>query len=91
MIKNNNVPSYISALTAVFLTTGISLEAVQIIYYILAGLAILFSISFTIWKWYKSALADRKITAEEIADLAEQVSSELDKAKDIVDDISKKD
>ena len=48
MIKNNNVPSYISALTAVFLTTGISLEAVQIIYYILAGLAILFSISFTI-------------------------------------------
>ena len=90
-MKDNNAPALVSAVTAMLLTAGITLEAVQIIYYILAGLAILFSISFTIWKWYKSASADRKITAEEIADLAEQVSSELDKAKDIVDDISKKD
>ena len=77
MIKNNNVPSYVSALTAVFLTTGISLEAVQIIYYILAGLAIVFSLSFTIWKWYKAAKADGKITVEEIEDLEKQVKEKL--------------
>ena len=49
-MKDNNAPAVLSAITAMFLTTGITLEAVQIIYYILAGIAILFSLSFTIWK-----------------------------------------
>ena len=49
-MKDNNAPALISGVTAMLLTAGITLEAVQIIYYILAGLAILFSLSFTIWK-----------------------------------------
>lgn len=81
IMKDNNIPSYASAITAVCLTTGITLESVQIIYYILAGIAILFSLSFTIWKWYKFAIADSKITAEEIADLAEQFQSDLEVLK----------
>lgn len=49
-MKDNNAPALVSAVTAMLLTAGITLEAVQIIYYILAGLAIVFSLSFTIWK-----------------------------------------
>lgn len=76
-MKDNNAPAVVSAVTAMFLTAGITLEAVQIIYYILAGLAIVFSLSFTIWKWYKVAKADGKITVEEIEDLEKQVKDKL--------------
>ena len=76
-MKDNNAPALISGVTAMFLTAGITLEAVQIIYYILAGLAIVFSLSFTIWKWYKTAKADGKITVEEIEDLEKQVKDKL--------------
>ena len=76
-MKDNNAPALISGVTAMLLTAGITLEAVQIIYYILAGLAIVFSLSFTIWKWYKTAKADGKITVEEIEDLEKQVKDKL--------------
>lgn len=76
-MKDNNAPALASAVTAMLLTAGITLEAVQIIYYILAGLAIAFSLSFTIWKWYKVAKADGKITVEEIEDLEKQVKDKL--------------
>lgn len=76
-MKDNNAPALVSAVTAMLLTAGITLEAVQIIYYILAGLAIVFSLSFTIWKWYKVAKADGKITVEEIEDLEKQVKDKL--------------
>ena len=76
-MKDNNSPAVLSAITAMFLAAGITLEAVQIIYYILAGLAILFSLSFTIWKWYKAAKADGKITIDEIEDLEKQVKDKL--------------
>lgn len=78
-MKDNNAPAVVSAASAMFLATGITLEAVQIIYYILAGLAILFSLSFTVWKWYKAAKADGKITAEEIEDLEKQVKETINK------------
>lgn len=76
-MKDNNAPALVSAVTAMLLTAGITLEAVQIIYYILAGLAIVFSLSFTIWKWYKVAKSDGKITVEEIEDLEKQVKDKL--------------
>ena len=76
-MKDNNAPALVSAVTAMLLTAGITLEAVQIIYYVLAGIAIVFSLSFTIWKWYKVAKADGKITVEEIEDLEKQVKDKL--------------
>ena len=44
-------------------------EAFQIISLIFTIIATMVSIVFTIWKWWKSAKADGKITPEEVNDL----------------------
>lgn len=44
-------------------------EAFQIVSLIFTIIATMVSIVFTIWKWWKSAKADGKITPEEVNDL----------------------
>lgn len=65
------------SLLTILSATGITQEVVQIVYYILGALALLFSLSFTIWRWYKAAKADGKITEEEVDDLFDKINNEL--------------
>lgn len=48
-------------------------------------IATLVTIAFTIYKWYKRAKADNKITSEEIGDLLEDVKDTLDNASEKID------
>lgn len=58
-------------------------EILQIIQGILTLIALLVTIAYTIWKWWKNASKDGKITPQEIDDL-------MDEVKDITDDVNKK-
>lgn len=49
-------------------------EIVQIVFSILVSLV---TILYIIWKWYKRAKADGKITAEEIEDLKKEVDEHV--------------
>lgn len=57
-------------------------EVLQIIQAILTVFGLLVTISYTIWKWYKKAKADGKITQDEVDELME----DLNKVKEDKDD-----
>lgn len=71
-----------------FITTGIAaiFTAVQdnpVFQWISLGLTILsflLTIAYTIWKWYKKAMEDKKITPEELEDLKKDID-EINKEK----------
>ncbi len=52
-------------------------EIFQFIMLILSILSTLFTLAYTIYKWYNKAKEDGKITKQEIEDLAEDVSEVL--------------
>lgn len=61
-----------------YLTTALQTnQTLQIIQLIVSILASVVAISFTIWKWYKKASADGKITLEEIEELHEDIKNEI--------------
>ena len=57
-------------------------EVLQVIQAILTVLGLLITIAYTIWKWYKKAKADGKITQDEVDELME----DLNKVKEDKDD-----
>ena len=57
-------------------------EIFQFAMLILSILSTLFTIAFTIYKWYNKAKEDGKITKEEIEDLADDISEALGKTED---------
>lgn len=77
-MKQNNTLSYITSfLTAIF---GIATanEITAVIYSILGLISFLFSIAYTIYKWYKKANSDNFISSEELNELLD----ELEKLKE---------
>ena len=54
-------------------------EILQTIQIILAIITFLVTIGYTIWKWYKNAKKDGKITKDEVEDLVDDIKKEVDK------------
>jgi len=52
-------------------------EVFQFVMLILSIMSTLFTLAFTIYKWYNKAKEDGKITRQEIEDLAEDISESL--------------
>ena len=76
---------YLTWIGSVFGTICTALQTDEVLRYIQLGLTILstlFAIAFTIYKWWKKASEDGKITKEEIEDLTDDISDVLnDKEK----------
>lgn len=53
-------------------------EILQTIQIILACLTFVVTLSYTVWKWYRKAKEDGKITKDEIDDLVDEVKKEID-------------
>lgn len=69
--------------TAVCLTntatqTNQTMQTVNLVITIVVGVV---TLAYTIYKWYKKAKSDGKITPDEVGDLVEDVKEELDKYK----------
>lgn len=67
-------------LDAIAITLGIT-QGEDLLRYIQLGLGILatiLSIAFSIWKWWKKASADGKITKDEIKELSDDLKDKLD-------------
>ena len=68
------------ALDAIALSLGFA-QGEELLSYIQLGLGIiatLLSIAYSIYKWWKKASADGKITKEEIKDLSDDLKDKLD-------------
>lgn len=75
----NDYQSYVCNGVGVVFSAIQTNEVLSWISWIITLLATLLSISFTLWKWYRKAKEDGKITKEEIDELG-----------DIIDDASEK-
>ena len=53
-------------------------EVFQIIQIIISALAGAVALAYTIWRWYRNAKKDGKITEDEIDDLFEQIAKKED-------------
>lgn len=65
IMKNNPIPEGVNALTYIFAVAQTN-EIFQIIELIISILTSVVLISFRLWKWYKEAKSDGKITKDEI-------------------------
>lgn len=85
-MENNELTGYVgSGFIAVLGALQID-EALKWVNLVLAIITAITTLAFTIWKWYKVAKSDGKITIDEIGDLAEKIKTEGDK---IAEDVNK--
>lgn len=70
---NNQKLAYGMNFISAVLTLTQTEHIFQIVQLILTIIAVIVSTGFTIYKWYKSAMKDGKITEEEIEDLKDKL------------------
>lgn len=59
------------------LTASQTKEVFEIVQIIVATIVSLLTAAYIVWKWYKKAKEDGKITADEVVDLVNQVKDNL--------------
>lgn len=88
-MKNNNFIGYgLTAFEAV-LTTIQTDPIFQWISFALTIVSLIITIIFTVWKWYKEAKKDGKITKDEIETLIEEVKPDVDSIAKKIDNKNK--
>lgn len=88
-MKNNDFMSWIGS---IFGTICTAIQPDEVFRYISLGLTILSTLvamAFTIWKWWKKASEDGKITTDEINELQDSIEDKVDDVKDALDDKKK--
>ena len=78
----DNILSAIGSVSSWIFTIAQTNEIFQLAMLILSILSTLFTIVFTIYKWYNKAKEDGKITKEEIEALANDISESLENKED---------
>lgn len=86
-VDNNEITGYAGSGVIAILSALQVDEALKWVNLILAIVTALTTLAFTIWKWYKVAKADGKITIDEIGDLAEKMKTEADKIAEDVNNL----
>ena len=86
-MKHDEVVGYIGSTFGGVMTYLQTNETLQIIQGILSIIAVLITIAYTIWKWYKKASKDGKITPDEVDELFDDLN-EIKEEK--LDDKSKR-
>lgn len=64
------------------LQTNETLKAIELVLSIVVSIVL---ISYRVYKWYKLAKSDGKITKEEIEDLTKSIEKDVDDLKDKID------
>ena len=80
-MKDNNLFSWVAS-GFTFLTAGLTQDITQLILLILGIVSSVVSLAYTLWKWYRKAKADGKITADEIDEAADIIHDHVNKGKD---------
>ena len=66
MKSDKNIVGWVASGVAGIFTTLQENPVIQIISFCLTILSVLVSLAYTLWKWYRKAKADKKITEEEV-------------------------
>ena len=81
-MKHDEVVGYLGSSFGAVMTALQTNETLQIIQGVLSIIALVLTIAYTIWKWYRKASQDGKITADEVDDLFENLNNINKKEKD---------
>ena len=81
-MKHDEVVGYLGSSFGAVMTALQTNETLQIIQGVLSIIALVLTIAYTIWKWYRKASQDGKITPDEIDDLFEDLNNINKKEKD---------
>ena len=81
-MKHDEVVGYLGSSFGAVMTALQTNETLQIIQGVLSIIALVLTIAYTIWKWYRKASQDGKITADEVDDLFEDLNNINKKEKD---------
>ena len=73
-MKNNLNMGFLGSATSWICTIVQTNEIFQCVMLVLSILSTLFTLAYTIYKWYNKAKEDGKITKEEIKELADDIS-----------------
>lgn len=76
-MKYDELVSWIGTLTGGVFTAVQTSEVFQIVSLVITCLAGLFTIVYTIWKWYRRAKADGKITEDEVDELMDELKDKI--------------
>lgn len=76
-MKNNVNMGFLGSATSWICTVVQTNEIFQCVMLVLSILSTLFTLAYTIYKWYNKAKEDGKITKQEIEELTEDVSEVL--------------
>ena len=79
MKSDNNLVSWVGSGFAGIFTAIQENPVIQTISFILTIVSVLVSLAFNIYKWYKNAKADKRITEDEVDELIEIVGNHGDK------------
>ena len=74
-MKQDEVVGYIGSTFGGVMTALQTNETLQIIQGILTIVALLITIAYTIWKWYRKASKDGNITADEVDELFDDLNN----------------
>ena len=86
-MKHDEIVGWAGSTFGVVMTMLQTNETFQLIQAILSIVALIITILYTVWKWYRKASQDGKITKDEVDELFD----DLDKIKeDNIDDKSRK-
>lgn len=73
-MKHDEIVGWIGSGISTILTVAQTNEIFQLIQIILTSIAVLVSLAYTIWKWYRNAKKDGKITSNEVDELFDDIN-----------------
>lgn len=86
---NENKPNLVSFIGNLAATVGTIIQTDKLLQYIslaLTIISVIITIAFNIYKWVKSATADKKITDEEIKEGVDIIKSGVDEINQVIKD-----
>lgn len=76
-MKHDELVGYGGSVFGGVMTAVQANETLQIIQGILSIIVLLITLAYTIWKWYRKASEDGKITVEEVDELFDDVNNKI--------------
>lgn len=89
-MENNNALSWVGNIFAGVLTAIQTNPVLQTICLVLTCVSIAFSIFYNVYKWWKDAKSDGKITDKELDQLSEIIKDSGEQISEVVDKFNKK-
>ena len=81
-MKHDEIVGWIGSGISTILTVAQTNEIFQLIQIILTSIAVLVSLGYTIWKWWKNAKKDGKIEQDEVDELFEDINKVIQYKED---------